>query len=72
MIKSWHCENIYTGSTFTFTGQDCIASTTVSGTPQNPLVVRDDGSLVFGVGILIFFSAIMFFGLVFNSFDFKK
>jgi len=40
---------------------------TVSASSTEPLLVRDSGELVFGIGILIFFSSIMFFGLVGNS-----
>ena len=74
MINAWHCDNTYSGDPAVFTGQDCTvtASTSLSGTPQNPVIVRDDGSIVFGLGIIIFFVAILFFGLVFNSFGLKR
>ncbi|MEI6057746.1 MAG: hypothetical protein WCQ60_02125 [bacterium] len=59
MINAWHCQNIYAGSSSDYTS-DCTvtASTSLSGTPENPIIVRDDGSLVFGLGIIIFFVAI--------------
>ena len=82
MITAWHCDNLYSGGkSSVFIGQDCIvtASTTQlvqvafpSGTSSNPMIVRDDGTLVFGLGIVIFFLAIMFFGLLFNSFGLRK
>ena len=78
MMTAWHCENLYAGDPSVFVGQDCIvtASTTqpfpASGSVENPMIVRDDGSLVFGLGIVIFFVAIMFFGLLFNSLGLKN
>ncbi len=74
MISTWHCDNLYSKSVFI--GQNCVvtASSTVAITSPTttPQIVRDDGTLVFGLGIVIFFLAIMFFGLLFNSFGLKK
>lgn len=78
MITEWHCENIYSGKPSTLLGQDCFvtASSTPDQSPSsnslNPTIVRDDGSLIFGVGIIIFFIAMIFFGLLFNSFKVEK
>lgn len=76
--SSWRCENLYSDDIpRIYIGQECTttpysSTTTLSGTAENPIVVRDDGSLIFGLGIIIFFSAIMFFGLLFNSLGIKK
>lgn len=77
MINAWHCQNIYSGGKNSIiTGQDCTVSsstpTSLLGTYDKPIISRDDGSIIFGLGVIIFFSAILFFGLLFNSFNLKK
>ena len=75
MINAWHCENIYSGDPAVLTGQDCTVSSTspsLSGTPDNPLITRDDGSVVFALGIIIFFLSVFFFATLFSALGMKS
>lgn len=42
-----------------------VCSTHYATSSETPLVVRDDGSLVFGLGIVIFLMCLSVFGLIF-------
>jgi len=75
MITNWHCDIAVSGLT-----QDCYitgtlsATTTVVQATDTPLSTFDlqGGSVIWGIGILIFFQSILFMGFLFNSFGFRK
>lgn len=67
--------------TFAFASSTCVAeyaesTTTVEfalgDSAENPLIVRDDGSIVFGLGILIFLALFVVLGILFPSGESRK
>ncbi len=75
MINSWHCDNLYnTDEPPLMIEQSCVvtsSSTQALIASDSPITVRDNGSMVFGLGIIIFFLSILFCGFLFNSFSLK-
>gem|GEM_PF-2094967 len=71
MINSWHCDNLYnTDEPPLMVEQTCTvtsSSTQPAIFPDSPISVRDDGSMIFGIGIIIFFLSVLFFATVFAS-----
>jgi len=74
MINSWHCDNIYnTDEPPLMIEQTCTV--TSSSTPPaiaSPITVRDDGTMVFGLGIIIFFLSVFFFATLFGALGMKS
>ena len=73
MINSWYCDSVYNNDTPPLiVGENCsvTSSSTQAVLPiSSPLIVRDDGTVVFGLGIIIFFLSVLFFATLFGSFD---
>lgn len=76
MINSWHCDNLYnTDEPPLMIEQTCTV--TSSSTPpavlgDSPITVRDDGTMIFGLGIIIFFLAVFFFATLFGALGMKS
>jgi len=72
MINSWHCDNLYNTDTPPLIVEQTCTVTSSSTQPislgDSPITVRDDGSMIFGMGIIIFFLSVLFFATLFGSF----